>query len=57
MESVAVYTYQIVTSSTGLPMVGEKTKNKVSDLFVPMGMLPLYISPMSKSTSGSLSIL
>jgi hypothetical protein len=35
-----LYKYQIVTSSTGLPIVGEKTKNNDSDLLVPMGMLP-----------------
>ena len=34
----------MVTSSTGLPIVGEKTKNSVSDLLVPIGMFPSQMS-------------
>ena len=49
---------QIVTSSTGSPMVGLNMKNNALEAFFSsIGINPEYISPMSKLTSGSESIL
>lgn len=49
---------QIVTSSTGSPTVGLNMKNSALEaFFASIGINPEYISPMSKLTSGSESIL
>ena len=49
---------QIVISLTGFPMVGLNMKNSAREAFFSsMGINPEYISPMSKLTSGSESIL
>jgi hypothetical protein len=46
---------QMVTSSTGAPTVGWKTKKSSLDLSPALtGMFPEYISPKSKGTSGIL---
>ena len=45
---------QMVISSTGSPVVGYQTKNRLREVsFMSMGTFPEYISPMSKSTKGS----